>query len=145
MSYMRGLVPNVVAVLDEKALSGEGFCVRDASFGPGEYTGQRGASAGRVVRHGYGRMDFENGDWYQGEWCADDMHGSGCFYHQKTNFGYQGAFEQNCAVQGTYYFRGLEHSEHALHNKQVVHVLRERSWEAVNVMQDSFWESVYNF
>ena len=141
---MQALVRNVVAVVEERAaLSGEGFCVRDASFGSGEYTGQRGASAGRVVRHGYGRMDFENGDWYQGDWCMDEMQGTGCFYHQKTNFGYQGAFETNCAVQGTYYFGGLEHCEHKLHTKEVVHVLRERSWEAVNVLQDSFWESLY--
>ena len=143
MSYMRALVPDIVAALDEKALSGEGFCVRDASFGPGEYTGQRGASAGKIVRHGYGRMDFENGDWYQGDWCFDEMRGIGCFYHKKTNFGYEGLFDKNCSVNGTYYFGSIGNCGFQLHNKEIVHVLRERSWEAVNVLQDSFWESLY--
>jgi hypothetical protein len=143
MSYMHALVPDVVAVLQEKAARGEGFCVRDASFGAGAYTGQRGTSAGRVVRHGYGRMDFENGDWYQGQWCTDDMHGTGCFYHKKTNFGYQGAFDKNCSVLGTYYLGSLANSQCAVHGKAAVHVLRERSWEAVNVLQDTFWDSVY--
>jgi hypothetical protein len=87
-------------------------------------------------------MDFENGDWYQGDWCKGGLQGTGCFYHKKTNFGYQGAFEKNCSVQGTYYFGGLENCEHKLYKKEIVHVLRERSWEAVNVLQDSFWESL---
>ncbi len=143
MSFMHPLVPNVLTVLDEKAQSGEGFCVRDASFGAGEYTGQRAASAGRVVRHGYGRMDFANGDWYQGHWSMDDMQGTDCFYHKKTNSGYQGAFEKNCSVLGTYYFGSLANSQCKVYNKEAVHVLRERSWETVNVLQDGFWESVY--
>ena len=142
MCFMQALVRNVVVVVEERAaLSGEGFCVRDASFGAGEYTGQRGASAGKIVRHGYGRMDFENGDWYQGDWCMDVMQGTGCFYHKKTNFGYQGVFERNCSVRGTYYFGGLENAEHEPHNE--LHVLRPRSWEKLNVLQDGFWESVY--
>ena len=144
MCFMRAMVPDVVAVLSEKAVLGaEGFCVLDASFGDGAYTGQRGTSEGRVVRHGYGRMDFENGDWYQGHWCMDDMQGTGCFYNKKTNSGYQGAFEKNCSVHGTYYFGSLANSQGKVYNKAAVHVLRERSWEAVNVLHDSFWESVY--
>jgi hypothetical protein len=144
MSYMHAFVPDVVAELQARAArSGDGFCVRDASFGDGEYTGQRGTSAGRVVRHGYGRMDFANGDWYQGHWSIDDMQGAGCFYHKKTGFGFEGAFERNCAVQGTYYLGSLANSHCEVHNKAAVHVLRERSWEAVNVLHDSFWVSVY--
>ncbi len=143
MSYMHALVPDVVAVVEERAaLSGEGYCVRDASFGPGEYTGQCGSSVNTVVRHGYGRMDFENGDWYQGDWCMNAMQGTGCFFYKKKNFGYQGVFEQNCSVDGTYYFGSLSNSQRKVYNKEVVHVLRERS-EAVNVLQDSFWEGVY--
>jgi hypothetical protein len=127
MSFMHAMVPDVVAVVEDRAaLSGEGYCVRDASFGQVPYR----------------RMDFENGDWYQGDWCKGGLQGTGCFYHKKTNFGYQGAFEKNCSVQGTYYFGGLENCEHKLYKKEIVHVLRERSWEAVNVLQDSFWESL---
>jgi hypothetical protein len=146
MSFMDATVPDVVACLEERAaLSGLGYCVRDASFGRGEYTGQRAASAGTAVRQGYGRMDFDNGDWYQGDWCMDDMRGIGCFYHKKTNFGYNGLFDKNCSVNGTYYFGSLGHSGFQPQNKELVHVLRERSWEAVNVLQDSFWESLYKF
>jgi len=144
MSYMHALVPDVVACLEERAaLSGLGYCVRDASFGRGEYTGQRAASAGTAVRQGYGRMDFDNGDWYQGDWCMDEMRGIGCFYHKKTNFGYEGLFDKNCSVNGTYYFGSLDKIGVQLHNKQTVHVMREMSWEAVNVLQDSFWEGMY--
>jgi hypothetical protein len=73
----------------------------------------------------------------------DDMRGIGCFYHKKTNFGYNGLFDKNCSVDGTYYFGSLGQSGFQIQNKEVVHVLRETSWEAVNVLQDSFWESLY--
>ena len=46
-------------------------------------------------------------------------------------------------MQGTYYFGSLANSQGKVYNKAAVHVLRERSWEAVNVLHDSFWESVY--
>jgi hypothetical protein len=73
------------------------------------------------------------------------MRGVGCFYHKKTNFGYEGLFDKNCTVNGTYYFGSLGNCGFQLHHKETVHVLRERSWEAVNVLQDSFWEGMYKF
>ncbi len=136
-------MPDVVAIVKRNvALSGEEYCVQDASFGGGRYTGQR-ATFGTLLRHGYGRMDFDNGDWYQGEWWMGDMQGIGCFYNKKRNFGFQGTFDTNCSMYGAYYFGSLDKCENEVQNKAVVHVLREISWEAVNVTQDSFWESVY--
>ena len=88
-------------------------------------------------------MDFDNGDWYQGEWWMDDMQGMGCFYHKKRNFGFQGTFDASCSVYGAYYFGSPDKCEYEVESKAVVHVLRERSWEAVHVTQDSFWESLY--
>jgi len=137
MSFMDAMVPDVAT------MCGEAHCVRDAGFPEGTYTGQHGTHAGRLVRHGYGRMDFENGDWYQGEWATDEMHGKGCFYYKKQDFGYQGAFESNCAVNGTYFFGNLVNFQHNVCPKGTVHVLRERSWEVVNLLQNRFWESLY--
>ena len=71
------------------------------------------------------------------------MQGLGCFYYKKRRFGFPGTFVANCSVHGAYYFGSLDKCAYELQNKSVVHVTRERSWEAVNVMQDSFWESVY--
>ena len=143
MSFMDALVPDVVAIVKRNvALSGEGYCVQDTSFAGGHYTGQR-ATSGTVLRHGYGRMDFDNGDWYQGEWWMDDMQGMGCFYHKKRNFGFQGTFDDNCSVYGAYYFGSPDKCEYEVESKAVVHVLRERSWQAVHVTQDNFWESMY--
>ena len=80
MSFMDEKVPDVVTIVANKnALNGEGYCFKDGSFGNGEYTGQRGTTAGMVVRHGYGRMNFANGDWYQGDWVMNLMQGTGCF------------------------------------------------------------------
>ena len=40
MSFMDAMVPDVVAIVKRKvALSGEEYCVQDASFGGGHYTG----------------------------------------------------------------------------------------------------------
>jgi hypothetical protein len=127
-------VPDVVTIVENNnALPDRGYCFKDASFGDGEYTGQRGTTAGMVVRHGYGRMDFTNGDWYQGDWVMNCMQGTGCFYHKRRNYGYEGEFSKDCAVDGTYYFGNL--TEKIYFKSNVV--------ADAPVTNSAFWLAVY--
>jgi hypothetical protein len=129
---MDAMVPDVVTIVEDKnALNGEGYCYKDGSFRNGEYTGQRGTTNGMVVRHGYGRMNYDNGDWYQGDWVMNSMQGTGCFYHTKRNYGYQGEFDKNRAVKGTYYFGNL------------INYISLKSESGVDVMDSAFWLAVH--
>jgi len=131
MSFMDEKVPDVVTIVENNnALNHEGYCFKDGSFGDGEYTGQRGTTDGMVVRHGYGRMDFTNGDWYQGDWVMNCMQGTGCFYHKLRNYGYEGKFHDNCTVDGTYYFGNLTEKIY-FKSKAVAPVTISAFWLAV--------------
>ncbi len=132
MTFMDEKVPDVVTVVQNKtALSGEDYCFNDGTFFGGHYTGQRGTKSGVIVRHGYGRMNYENGDWYQGNWVMNSMQGTGFFYHKKRNYGYQGEFYKNRAVKGTYYFGNL------------INYISLKSESGVDVMDSAFWLAVH--
>ena len=48
------------------------------------YTGEFTHRNGRHYRHGRGRIEFPNGDWYDGGWRYDQRHGQGEEYHAAT-------------------------------------------------------------
>ena len=133
MTFMDEMVPDVVTIVENKnALNGQGYCFKDGSFGDGNYTGQRGTTDGMVVRHGYGRMDFTNGDWYQGDWVMNEMQGTGCFYYKLKNYGHEGEFKKNCSCKGTYYFGNLT-EKISFQSKAVTPVTNSAFWVAVHI------------
>lgn len=69
-----------------------------------KYTGQfKDDEDGRPVRHGTGKMVWENGAEYAGEWVDDQAHGKGRFQHTDGDI-YIGDWAQNCAEgKGVYY------------------------------------------
>jgi len=48
------------------------------------YSGQFIHRNGRNYRHGTGRMEWPNGDWYEGGWRYDNRHGQGVECHAAT-------------------------------------------------------------
>jgi hypothetical protein len=132
---MDGLVQNVHDVLHNKnALTDKVDALNDGSFGQGTYTGQCGTVAGVVMRHGYGRMNYENGDWYQGNWVMNSMQGTGCFYYKDKNYGYQGKFDRNCAFEGTFFFGDL---------RTKIHIKSKNN--ELSIRNAAFWDFVYTY
>lgn len=41
-------------------------------------------------RHGFGTMDYANGDVYEGEWVNGKRHGKGVLFYQKDGNRYEG-------------------------------------------------------
>ena len=50
---------------------------------------------GRHYRHGQGRIDFANGDWYEGGWRYDNRHGQGTTFHAATESRQPGVWIDN--------------------------------------------------
>jgi hypothetical protein len=132
---MDAMVPRVKEILENRnALSGNSYLEDYEWHADGKYTGETGTVHGLIMRHGYGRMNFKNGDWYQGYWKADQMHGTGCFYHKHKglDFGYDGVFDTNSSVDGLYYF-----------GNRISFGQWKFPWLKLNVLYDDFWKIVY--
>lgn len=50
---------------------------------------------GRHYRHGQGRMEWPNGDWYEGGWRYDQRHGQGVAFHAATGSRQSGVWIDN--------------------------------------------------
>lgn len=50
---------------------------------------------GQHYRHGQGRMEWPNGDWYEGGWRYDNRHGQGTTFHAATGSTQSGVWIDN--------------------------------------------------
>jgi hypothetical protein len=46
------------------------------------------------MRHGYGRIDFAEGGYYEGFWKENAMEGKGVLYYDNNNKAYEGYFRE---------------------------------------------------
>lgn len=61
----------------------------------GEYFGEINLSKDKKpIREGFGRMEFKDGSFYEGQWIQDKRTGKGRLYYKSGNV-YQGTFKQN--------------------------------------------------
>ena len=59
----------------------------------------------RRARQGQGAMLFTNGDFYNGQWEDDQMHGIGTYYYSFDNYFYSGGFKENEETgRGLYFY-----------------------------------------
>lgn len=57
------------------------------------------------VKQGKGAMLFANGDFYNGDWEKDHMHGVGTYYYSNDNYFYSGAFRESEQLgRGLYFY-----------------------------------------
>ena len=61
----------------------------------GTYIGDFTFDSGRHYRHGSGKMEWPNGDYYDGEWRYDLRHGEGTSYHKETDTKIDGIWINN--------------------------------------------------
>jgi hypothetical protein len=47
------------------------------------------------VRQGAGRVNYANGDWYEGQWNNNKRHGQGVYFYKKLSVKYVGEWEDN--------------------------------------------------
>jgi hypothetical protein len=135
---MDPLVSNVVFMArNENGLPRDDWFVQSDHFGDGLYTGQVGLLNGLHVRQGYGRMEFKEGDWYQGNWDSDTMSGEGCFYYKTKNNGYKGVFMLNCAVNGTFYFNSLD-NEMSRQQPPVLSIRKHEFWQIMDKVHAAY-------
>jgi hypothetical protein len=135
MSFMDEMVPDVETILKDKGvLPGQDFFKNTDAFGYGLYTGQSGKKGNDIFMHGYGRMNFKNGDWYQGDWVLDSMHGTGCFYYKDKNYGYEGKFDCNRPSEGTFFFGD---------RRAKIHIITKNN--KLSIHSAAFWGFVYTY
>jgi len=63
------------------------------------YEGEFTYRNGRHYRHGNGRLDFPNGDYYDGGWSYDQRHGQGVSFHFGTGSRQSGVWISNIFQQ----------------------------------------------
>ena len=60
-----------------------------------KYEGEFVHRNGLHYRHGQGRMEWPNGDWYEGGWRYDNRHGQGTTFHSATGSKQSGVWIDN--------------------------------------------------
>ena len=56
----------------------------------GHYWGTVKVVKGGRLRHGFGKYNYRNGGFYDGQWSEDHMHGYGKLYYPGGQLAYQG-------------------------------------------------------
>jgi len=59
------------------------------------YEGSFAFSSGRQYRHGNGRIEWPNGDYYCGEWRYNQRHGQGAMFHAESGMREEGYWRYN--------------------------------------------------
>lgn len=85
-------------------------------------------ASGKKVKQGFGRYQFQNGSYYEGDWDNGTMHGKGRFVEAATGDRFEGTWSRGRRVSGVYFFAngdlyvgGFDHDTgHLKHGRCVV-------------------------